>query len=222
MATNTPSSVYKPLHEYQIPRVSNSPHLCELCTTLSVVEQHIYFARSHLLPNATLALSTVKFGCERLATRFAISTCTARYGRYIPVRQVTDTWTARYRAVPSKIDCRRSISAVGSRLRKKKGRKRGKGKKKEEGKKEYLAIAVLARGSPAHRRRPRPLFLPREETRPAGGDRGRFLSRARRQIEATIGLCNHWYSSVEIHHNEGNIKIEKPKEVFPIDVPQRG
>ncbi|RZS08860.1 hypothetical protein BHM03_00039895 [Ensete ventricosum] len=67
MATNTPSSVYKPLHEYQIPRVSNSPHLCELCTTLSVVEQHIYFARSHLLPNAPLALSTVKFGCERRA-----------------------------------------------------------------------------------------------------------------------------------------------------------
>ncbi|RRT40113.1 hypothetical protein B296_00051717 [Ensete ventricosum] len=41
MAKNTPSSVYKPLHEYQILRVSNSPHLCELCTTLSVVTQHL-------------------------------------------------------------------------------------------------------------------------------------------------------------------------------------
>ncbi|RZS11275.1 hypothetical protein BHM03_00042599 [Ensete ventricosum] len=41
MATNTPLSVYKPLHEYQILRVSNSPHLCELCTTLSVVTQHL-------------------------------------------------------------------------------------------------------------------------------------------------------------------------------------
>ncbi|RWW10118.1 hypothetical protein GW17_00026354 [Ensete ventricosum] len=41
MATNTPSSVYKPLHEYRILRVSNSPHLCELCTILSVVAQHI-------------------------------------------------------------------------------------------------------------------------------------------------------------------------------------
>ncbi|RWW09168.1 hypothetical protein GW17_00027360 [Ensete ventricosum] len=27
---------------------------------------------------------------------FTISTCTARYGRYIPIRQVTDTRTARY------------------------------------------------------------------------------------------------------------------------------
>ncbi|RRT73002.1 hypothetical protein B296_00014619 [Ensete ventricosum] len=41
--------------------------------------------------------------------RFAISTCTARYGRYIPVRQVTGTRIARYRAVPSKIGRRRSI-----------------------------------------------------------------------------------------------------------------
>ncbi|RWW45773.1 hypothetical protein BHE74_00048358 [Ensete ventricosum] len=41
MATNTPSFVYKPLHEYRILRVSNSPHLCELCTTLSVVTQHL-------------------------------------------------------------------------------------------------------------------------------------------------------------------------------------
>ncbi|RWW27839.1 hypothetical protein GW17_00007712 [Ensete ventricosum] len=40
-ATNTPSSVYKPLHEYRILRVSNSPHLCELCTTLSVITQHL-------------------------------------------------------------------------------------------------------------------------------------------------------------------------------------
>ncbi|RWW21128.1 hypothetical protein GW17_00014738 [Ensete ventricosum] len=41
MATNTPSSVYKPLHEYGILRVSNSPHLCEFCITLSVVTQHL-------------------------------------------------------------------------------------------------------------------------------------------------------------------------------------
>ncbi|RWW20881.1 hypothetical protein BHE74_00024259 [Ensete ventricosum] len=41
MATNTSSSAYKPLHEYQILRVSNFPHLCELYTTLSVVVQHI-------------------------------------------------------------------------------------------------------------------------------------------------------------------------------------
>ncbi|RWW46761.1 hypothetical protein BHE74_00047288 [Ensete ventricosum] len=41
MGTNTLLSVYKPLHEYRILRVSNSPHLCELCTTLTVIEQHI-------------------------------------------------------------------------------------------------------------------------------------------------------------------------------------
>ncbi|RRT37624.1 hypothetical protein B296_00038655 [Ensete ventricosum] len=41
IAVNTPSSAYKPLHEYQILRVSNSPHLCELCTTLSIVAEHI-------------------------------------------------------------------------------------------------------------------------------------------------------------------------------------
>ncbi|RWV78136.1 hypothetical protein GW17_00060942 [Ensete ventricosum] len=43
MATNTPSSVYKPLHKYRILRVSKSPHLYELCTTLSVVAQHLSF-----------------------------------------------------------------------------------------------------------------------------------------------------------------------------------
>ncbi|RWV91809.1 hypothetical protein GW17_00045869 [Ensete ventricosum] len=66
---------------------------------------------------------------------------------------------------------------VGGRLRKKKGRRRGKGKKKKEGKKEYLASAVLARlPSPlVGRPRPRPLFLPREETErlPVRGDRSR-------------------------------------------------
>ncbi|RWW36496.1 hypothetical protein BHE74_00058483, partial [Ensete ventricosum] len=103
-------------------------------------------------------------------TRFAILTCTAQYGRYIPVRQVTGMRTARYRAVPSKIDHRRSISViggrlkkkstvggrlreksiVGSQLRKKKERRRGKEKKNEEGKKEYLARlhVVVASGLP--------------------------------------------------------------------------
>ncbi|RWW01268.1 hypothetical protein GW17_00035703 [Ensete ventricosum] len=39
-------------------------------------------------------------------TRFAILIFTAWYGRYISVRQVAGTWTARYRAVLSKIDHR--------------------------------------------------------------------------------------------------------------------
>ncbi|RWW39216.1 hypothetical protein BHE74_00055473 [Ensete ventricosum] len=41
--------------------------------------------------------------------RFTISTFTAWYGRYIPVRQVVGTRTARYRAVPPKIGRWRSI-----------------------------------------------------------------------------------------------------------------
>ncbi|RZS16226.1 hypothetical protein BHM03_00048187, partial [Ensete ventricosum] len=35
----------------------------------------------------------------------------------MPVCQVAGTWTARYQAVPLKIDRRRSISAVGGRLK---------------------------------------------------------------------------------------------------------
>ncbi|RZS29006.1 hypothetical protein BHM03_00062677, partial [Ensete ventricosum] len=109
---------------------------------------------------------------------------------YRPVRQVTGTRTARYRAVPSKIDHQRSISAVGGRLkkkstvggqlrekstvsgrlRKKKGRRKGKEKKEEE-KKEYLARVS---SSPACRRRPRVA-------------RGRFFSRARRQSVSPRG-----------------------------------
>ncbi|RWW20420.1 hypothetical protein GW17_00015470 [Ensete ventricosum] len=54
-----------------------------------------------------------------ITPRFAISTCTAQYGRYIPVRQVTSTRTSRYWAVPPKIDRQRLISAVDGRLKKK-------------------------------------------------------------------------------------------------------
>ncbi|RWW47942.1 hypothetical protein BHE74_00046032, partial [Ensete ventricosum] len=109
--------------------------------------------------------------------RFAISTCTARY-----------------RAVPAKIDHRRSISTVSNRLKREidyrrtiereidrqqsieeeKGKKKRKRIKKKEGKKEYLARAP---SSPACRRRPRPrpLFLPRKETKrlPPRGEKDR-------------------------------------------------
>nr|ABF72022.1 hypothetical protein MA4_82I11.28 [Musa acuminata] len=40
-ATDSPSFAYKPLHEYLILQVSNSSHLCELCTTLKVAKQPI-------------------------------------------------------------------------------------------------------------------------------------------------------------------------------------
>ncbi|RWW58625.1 hypothetical protein BHE74_00034544, partial [Ensete ventricosum] len=105
--------------------------------------------------------------------------------------------TARYRAVPPKIDCRRSISAVGSRLKgeidrrrsiegeidrrrsieREKGRKKKKRKKKK--KREKIPIA-RARSSTVRRRRSRAvaarepsraLFLPRGEK-----DRGNIAS----------------------------------------------
>ncbi|RWW64701.1 hypothetical protein BHE74_00028040, partial [Ensete ventricosum] len=113
--------------------------------------------------------------------RFAISTCTARYERYIPARQVTGTQTARYQAVPPKIDhrrpieeeidCRQSIEGeidhrrsiegeINCRrsIEEEKGKKKRKKRKKEEEKKEYLARVL---SPPAGR--PRPLFLPRWE-----------------------------------------------------------
>ncbi|RWW04693.1 hypothetical protein BHE74_00007465 [Ensete ventricosum] len=66
-----------------------------------------------------------------LKARNVISICTARYGRYVLVRQVTGTRTARYQAVPPK-------STVGGRLREKStvgGRLREKKKEEEEEKK---------------------------------------------------------------------------------------
>ncbi|RZS29060.1 hypothetical protein BHM03_00062727, partial [Ensete ventricosum] len=84
-------------------------------------------------------------------------------------KQVVGTWTAHYLAVPLKIDCWRSISAVGGRfwpsavdfgrrqlieLEKGKKKKKRKRKKNEEKKKEYLvparrprSLAIAARGS---------------------------------------------------------------------------
>ncbi|RZR99516.1 hypothetical protein BHM03_00029078 [Ensete ventricosum] len=75
------------------------------------------------------------------------------------------TKTARYRAIPLKIDCRRSIKREIDRRRsiervidhrrsieEEKGKKKRKRKKKEEGKKEYLTRAP---SSLACRRRPR-------------------------------------------------------------------
>ncbi|RRT55323.1 hypothetical protein B296_00048523 [Ensete ventricosum] len=96
--------------------------------------------------------------------RFAISTCTARYGWYIPVRQVTGTRTARYRMVSSKIDRRRSIEREIDRrgsIEEEKGKKKRKRRKKE-------AENTL----PA--RRPRPRVA-------SARDRGRFFSLARRR-----------------------------------------
>ncbi|RWW35606.1 hypothetical protein BHE74_00059449 [Ensete ventricosum] len=114
---------------------------------------------------------------------------TARYGQYIPVRQVAGTRTARHWAVPPKIDCRRSISVVGGRLKEeidrrrsiegersrrptvggrlseKKGgrRRRGKRRKKRKEEKKYLSPARGRRSRAVAARGLWALFLPRGE-----------------------------------------------------------
>ncbi|RWV98418.1 hypothetical protein GW17_00038740 [Ensete ventricosum] len=105
--------------------------------------------------------------------------------------------TARYQAVPSKIDRQRSIegeidhhgrlteqSTVGGRLRKKKGRRKRKRRKKKRRRKN------TAPSSPARRRRPRPraLFLPRKETErlPVRGERSRRRHRIAQSFHSKI------------------------------------
>ncbi|RWW27194.1 hypothetical protein GW17_00008385 [Ensete ventricosum] len=93
--------------------------------------------------------------------RFANSIYTARYGRYILVRQVTSTRTARYRVVPPKnrpsaidFNHRRSIEGEIDRRRSIEGEKGKKKKKKRRRGEEEPTFHVTS--SPAHRRRPRP------------------------------------------------------------------
>ncbi|RWW30996.1 hypothetical protein GW17_00004402 [Ensete ventricosum] len=110
-----------------------------------------------------------------IETAFAILTCTARYGRYISVRQVTDTRTAHYRAVPPKIDHRQSISAVLARRKKKRKRR----KKEAEN------------TSPTRRPRPRvvhgsPAPVPAIAFSPARGER---LRRRRRNVFSPRNPC---------------------------------
>ncbi|RRT86200.1 hypothetical protein B296_00000858, partial [Ensete ventricosum] len=106
---------------------------------------------------------------------------------------VASTRTAHYRAVPSKIDCRRLISAVDSRLREKstidgrlsekKGRRRrrrGKEEKKKRGEEERIPSARVSL-PPVDRQCPCAVFA-RAPSPPAG--RGRFISRTGRKIEA--------------------------------------
>ncbi|RZS26438.1 hypothetical protein BHM03_00059793 [Ensete ventricosum] len=100
----------------------------------------------------------IESGNKVFIPRFAISTFTALYGhgRYISVHQVIGTWTARYRAVPPKIDHRRSIEGEKGKKKKKKRKKR----REEENLAPVLARApslpssagrrrAVARGSPA-------------------------------------------------------------------------
>ncbi|RWV79300.1 hypothetical protein GW17_00059585, partial [Ensete ventricosum] len=85
--------------------------------------------------------------------RSAISTFTARYVRYISVRQVVGTRTARYRAVPSKIDRRQSIEREKGKKKRKKKKKKGKripiARARSSPVRYRRLRAIAARGSPA-------------------------------------------------------------------------
>ncbi|RRT53144.1 hypothetical protein B296_00050008 [Ensete ventricosum] len=121
------------------------------------------------IPAKSWYVGTDRYGKPCCRARFAISTGTARYGRYISIRQVTGTQTARYQVVPPKIDRRRPIEEEIDRrrsIKEEKGKKKRKRGKKEEEKKEYLVRAP----SP-----PAAVFLPREETErlPTRGERSR-------------------------------------------------
>ncbi|RZS13298.1 hypothetical protein BHM03_00044861 [Ensete ventricosum] len=120
-------------------------------------------------------------------TQFAISTCTARYEWYIPVRQVAGTRTARYPVVSPKIDRRRPIKGEIDRRRSiereidrwrsiegEEGKKKKRKRRKKEKRSTYFPVPSL----PARRRCPR-LASARAPSPPVG--RGRFFSHARRQ-----------------------------------------
>ncbi|RWW26261.1 hypothetical protein GW17_00009367 [Ensete ventricosum] len=96
---------------------------------------------------------------ERSRRRFAISTCTTRYGRYITVCQVTGMRTAHYRAVSPKIDRQRSIEGEIDHRR---SIEEEKGKKRKRRKKKRRKNTVPS--SPARHRCPRRL-LRREKDR---------------------------------------------------------
>ncbi|RWW76694.1 hypothetical protein BHE74_00015194 [Ensete ventricosum] len=94
--------------------------------------------------------------------RFAVSTCTARYGWYIPIRQVVGMRTAPLAggtvknrsstvdfgcqwSIEGEIDYQRSISIVDDRLREKSGRLREKnGRRRRRGKEEKETKRFLA------------------------------------------------------------------------------
>ncbi|RRT43335.1 hypothetical protein B296_00056513, partial [Ensete ventricosum] len=140
-----------------------------------------HFVLSYTATHCTYDVMHSSFGCPRylqLSSSWMVG-----------LFKVTDMRTARYRAVPPKIDCQRSISVVGgrlkkkstvggrlrekstvsSRLRKKKERRRGKEEKKKRRIPRPRVITTC--GSPTHRHRPR-----------VARACGCFFSRARRSV----------------------------------------
>ncbi|RWW41026.1 hypothetical protein BHE74_00053501 [Ensete ventricosum] len=132
---------------------------------------------------------------EKRPPMFEISSCTVHYGRYIPVRQFTVTWTARYGRYRQK-------SAIGSRLREKStiggrlkeiGDRRKREEEEEEKKKRRRnrTSTVATLRSPAPSRRPRVARALSHPTlagdfSPARGDG--TSPRTGRKIEATSPL----------------------------------
>ncbi|RZS17692.1 hypothetical protein BHM03_00049873 [Ensete ventricosum] len=90
-----------------------------------------------------------------IEARFEILSCTAWYGRYIPVRQFTGTRTAHYRMVPSKIDRRRSIEGDRRKREEEEEEEKKKKKKKKRRRRNKTSTVVARAPSLAPRRRPR-------------------------------------------------------------------
>ncbi|RWW51264.1 hypothetical protein BHE74_00042405 [Ensete ventricosum] len=178
-------------------RVLRSNDACGLCL-VSVPMGSTIIGQTGCLAKANEQLSRavgLQFRPVPPIPGFAISTYTARYGRYIPVCQVTGTWTARYRAVPPKIVRRRLIEGEISRWRsiageidcwrlieEEKGKKKKRKRREERIPRRPRPRAIAAHRSPACHHRPRVARVPSPPTgRPrAVAARGRFFSHARR------------------------------------------
>ncbi|RWV87330.1 hypothetical protein GW17_00050693 [Ensete ventricosum] len=153
-------------------RVLRSNDACGLCL-VSVPMGSTIIGQTGCLAKANEQLSRagLQFRPVPPIPGFAISTYTARYGRYIPVCQVTGTWTARYRAVPPKIVRRRLIEGEISRRRSIEGEidcwrliEEEKGKKKKRKRRKKKRRKNTAPSSPARHRRPQVARVPSPPT----------------------------------------------------------
>ncbi|RRT60199.1 hypothetical protein B296_00008447 [Ensete ventricosum] len=94
MIMNTSSSAYKPLHEYRVLRVNNSSHLCELCTALSIVAQHIplctvssFTKRPALLEHCQVWLPTSSHNSNSTIPTFALHILSSLLVLVVPLAQ---------------------------------------------------------------------------------------------------------------------------------------
>ncbi|RRT69569.1 hypothetical protein B296_00034190, partial [Ensete ventricosum] len=135
----------------------------KVCIRFSINPHAYGNSRLHGVFSATIATlaggmyAESAYPCRLLAYRKKVGWKNVKNGkhrtaRYISVRQLIGTRTSRYRAVPLKwaVGNRlREKSTVGSRLKKKKGRRRGKEERKIRGEEVPRAVLAWAPSSPA-------------------------------------------------------------------------